>query len=70
MEQTLIEIKGAVPRIEYLRYTEPVSWQINEGHHWAIVGPNGSGKTVLTDMLIGKYALKLGEVSCIDRKLI
>jgi len=67
MEQTLIEIKGAVPRIEYLRYTEPVSWQINEGHHWAIVGPNGSGKTVLTDMLIGKYALKLGEVSCIDR---
>ena len=67
MEQTLIEIKGAVPRIEYLRYTEPVSWQINEGHHWAIIGPNGSGKTVLTDMLIGKYALKLREVSCIDR---
>ena len=46
MEQTLIEIKGAVPRIEYLRFKEPVSWQINEGHHRSIVGPKGSGKTV------------------------
>jgi molybdate transport system ATP-binding protein len=34
------------------------------GEHWAVIGPNGSGKTVLINILTGKYALKSGRVVC------
>ena len=63
---TIIEIKGAVTRFEHLRFSEPINWKIEAGQHWAIIGPNGGGKTLLTDILIGKYALKDGEVICKD----
>jgi molybdate transport system ATP-binding protein len=63
-KRTIIEIKGAVPRFDNLRFNHPVSWSIKENEHWAIIGPNGGGKTLLVDMLLGKYALKEGEVIC------
>lgn len=66
MKRTLIEIKDAVPRLESFRFSGPVNWAVKEGEHWAIVGPNGGGKTLLTDILLGKYALKCGEVVCKD----
>ena len=69
MEQNariLIEIKDATPRFDYLKFSEPICWQMKEGQHWAIVGPNGGGKTLFVDMLLGKYALKTGTVICKD----
>ena len=64
MKRTLIEIKDAIPRLESFRFSEPINWTVKEEEHWAIVGPNGGGKTLLTDILLGKYALKCGEVVC------
>ncbi|WP_165020596.1 ATP-binding cassette domain-containing protein [Dysgonomonas sp. ZJ279] len=69
MEQkTIIEIASAVPRFEQLRFDKPIDWKIEDGQHWAIIGPNGGGKTLLTDILLSKYALKSGEIICKDEK--
>lgn len=62
-QQTLIEIRDAVPRFEHLRFFEPVNWKLEDKQHWAIIGPNGGGKTLFLDILLGKHALKSGEVS-------
>ncbi len=62
MEKTIINIKEAIPRLELYRFSEPVNWEIREGQYWAVIGPNGGGKTLLTDLLSGKLALKKGEI--------
>lgn len=58
----LIEIRNAVPRISTLAFTQPINWAVTNSQHWAIVGPNGAGKTLLIDILLGKHALKSGEI--------
>ncbi len=58
----LIEIKNAVPRINTLIFSQPINWAIKDNQHWAIIGPNGGGKTLLIDILLGKHALKSGEI--------
>lgn len=62
-QKEIVRIVNAVPRLEHLRFGEPVNWQIKEGEHWVIIGSNGAGKTLLTDLLLSKYALKEGEIS-------
>lgn len=57
-----IEIANAVLRFEHLQFAKPINWKISKGQHWAILGANGSGKTLLTDTLLGKYALKNGRI--------
>lgn len=63
-KKIIIEIKGATPRIDSLKFNHPVNWEVKENEHWAIIGPNGGGKTLLVDILLGKYALKEGEIVC------
>lgn len=63
-QKTIIEIKEAVPRFGNLRFDKPVNWVIKEGEHWAVIGPNGGGKSLLIDILSGKYALNEGEIIC------
>ena len=65
-KKIIIEIKGATPRIDSLRFNHPVNWTIKENEHWAVIGPNGGGKTLLVDILLGKYALKEGEIISAD----
>lgn len=39
-----------------------INWQINAGENWAIIGPNGSGKTILLDILAGKWPILKGTI--------
>ena len=41
---------------------EGISWTMREGESWAIVGPVGSGKTALTDLLFGRLRVVSGSV--------
>lgn len=61
-KETLVHIQGAVTRLPELRFARPVEWTIESGQQWAVIGPNGSGKTLLADLLQQKFALKEGEI--------
>lgn len=65
-QETIIRIENAIPRFEHLRFDQPIDWAIKRGEHWAILGANGAGKTLLTDILTGKHALKEGIIQCQD----
>lgn len=40
-----------------------ISWQVNPGEHWVILGANGSGKTSLLSALTGYFMPTAGEIS-------
>lgn len=66
----LIKIKEAVPRIANLTFSDPINWKINKNENWAIIGANGSGKSLLTDILLGKHALKSGTITTLNNERI
>ena len=41
---------------------EPVSLELRKGEQVAIVGENGAGKSMLVDLLMGKYPLQQGSL--------
>lgn len=39
-----------------------LSWQVENGQHWAIIGPSGSGKSALLNTLAGKFNVINGAI--------
>jgi molybdate transport system ATP-binding protein len=60
--QKIIEVAHGVARHPLFRMKEPIDFTLEANEHIAIVGGNGSGKSILVDTLIGKYPLLLNEV--------
>lgn len=58
---TIRLVRGVVRNLS-VRLSEPVSVAFEAGEHIAIVGLNGAGKSLLADMLAGKYPLCEGEL--------
>jgi iron complex transport system ATP-binding protein len=52
-------------RTEILR---GVDWRVRKGEHWAILGPNGCGKTSLLKSITGYMAPTEGEIALLGRK--
>ncbi|HSY10321.1 MAG TPA: ATP-binding cassette domain-containing protein, partial [Candidatus Dormibacteraeota bacterium] len=44
-----------------------VSWRVERGQHWAILGANGSGKTSLLSALTGYLMPTAGEISLLGQ---
>ncbi len=63
MNDILISVQNALPRIFGYDFPRPINWTIKVGEHWCVVGPNASGKTMLADFITGKYAVKSGDIS-------
>src|SRR5438477_9023330 len=40
-----------------------VTWALREGETWAVVGPVGSGKTALAEVLLGRHRIETGTVA-------
>jgi iron complex transport system ATP-binding protein len=45
-----------------------VSWRIEHGQHWAILGPNGCGKTSLLKALTGYLTPSSGEITLLNQR--
>ena len=58
----LIEINKGVPRHPQYRMKEPVNFCMMPGEHIALVGPNGGGKSLLVDIITGRWPLLMNEV--------
>lgn len=58
----IIEVKNGVPRIETYRMKEPVTVAIPSDEPLAIIGDNGSGKSLFTDIITGAHPLMGTEV--------
>lgn len=61
----MIELKNVSVVKSGVRLLENLNWKINRGEHWLISGSNGSGKTILLELLAGNIHAVEGEV-CYD----
>ncbi len=58
--QDIIAMTDGVARLAEWQLATPATIYLSAGEHLAIVGSNGSGKTLLTDMLTGRHPLRSG----------
>lgn len=63
MKQNRLSIAEGVARNPLVCLAQPITASFTVGEHIAIVGPNGGGKSLFVDTLLGKYPLKGGTVS-------
>ncbi len=45
-----------------------VSWRVGRGEHWAIIGPNGCGKTSLLKALTGYLSTTAGDIELLGKR--
>ena len=62
MNAPAISVERAVPLRSEIRFHEPLQWDLRKGEQWAVIGPNGSGKTLLAGILQGRHLLMEGAI--------
>jgi molybdate transport system ATP-binding protein len=66
VDKSIISLQNVSPVFAPRIFSQPINWTIKEGEHWAVVGQNGAGKSRLIDIVMGKTALRSGEIQCVD----
>jgi branched-chain amino acid transport system ATP-binding protein len=62
MTPALLEVKGLCKDFGGLRAVDGVDFQIREGEVFSIIGPNGSGKTTIFNLITGFHPATGGEI--------
>jgi len=60
--EPFITLENISTRLRDRLYLEDTSWQIRSDEHWAILGPNGSGKTTFAKSLFGQVPIVRGNI--------
>jgi ABC-type molybdenum transport system ATPase subunit/photorepair protein PhrA len=58
--KVLFRIENASAYVNDSRILESITWQMNEGEKWAVIGRNGSGKSTLLKLISGDLHPALG----------
>jgi molybdate transport system ATP-binding protein len=58
----LITLDNITVRLQDRLYLQNTSWQISSNQNWAILGPNGSGKTTFAKSLFGEIPIVRGDI--------
>jgi iron complex transport system ATP-binding protein len=61
--KAVLEISNLKIRRGGVKILEDISWRVERGQHWVILGANGSGKTSLLSALTGYLMPTNGEIS-------
>ena len=64
----LLEVCGLTVARGRVTLLKAVDWRIGRGEHWAVLGPNGCGKTSLLRVLMGYLTPGAGEISLLGRR--
>lgn len=57
-----LKIENMVPRVPGVEFKTPLSFDVNEGECWTLYGVNGSGKTLLAQVIKGMFGIKSGNI--------
>lgn len=68
-EREVIRAEGISLRRGQARLLADISWQVKRGEHWAVLGLNGAGKTLLMRVLLGYLWPTTGRVTLLGRTL-
>jgi iron complex transport system ATP-binding protein len=71
----MLDPMGSILEVNNLRVArgnavilDDVSWRVESGQHWAILGANGSGKTSLLKALTGYLSPTAGDIALLGRR--
>jgi iron complex transport system ATP-binding protein len=64
----VLEISNLIIQRGGVTILDGVSWRVERGQHWAILGANGSGKTSLLSALTGYLMPTSGEIILLGKK--
>lgn len=64
----LLEVSGLTINRGRAVLLEGVNWRVRRGEHWAVIGPNGCGKTSLLRALTGYLTPGEGDISLLGRR--
>ena len=68
MKQPILEIRDLTIRRGDTVILDRVSWAVQRGEHWVILGANGSGKTSLLSALAGYLSPTEGEIAVLGQR--
>lgn len=63
----IVELKNVSILRNYKHILKDINWKIEKGEHWAVLGLNGAGKTMLLNMLNGYIFPSKGELSVLGK---
>ena len=66
--QPVLAVTGLSIQRGGTRILRDVSWRVEPGQHWAVLGANGSGKTSLLSALTGYFMPTAGDLSVLGRR--
>jgi len=67
-QHTVLEVRELQVRRGKTMILNRVSWRVERGQHWVILGANGSGKTSLLSALTGYLTPSGGEITVLGRR--
>jgi iron complex transport system ATP-binding protein len=66
--KTLFHLRDLSIHRSRVQILDRVSWQVNAGEHWVVLGANGSGKTSLLKALTGYMTPTAGEITLLGEE--